>query len=235
MDKPNYYAVIPACVRYDTGLSASEKLLYGELTALANKEGFAHPSNAYLAQLYGVDARTVIRWLNNLCEKQYIEVDKGGFDENGQRKTRRIFIGKVSRVSTIGVTRPIEEGDKNVMLGDKNVSKGVTKMSPRILQDNNNPLYPPRGLQERFDLFWSEYPGSRRTGKAKCMAWFQTHNPDDQTVDAMVKALRYLKTTRQWTTNDGQYIPMPATFLNQRRWEDDTAKPPEEKKVRWLT
>ena len=67
------------------------------------------------------------------------------------------------------------------------------------------------------------------------MAWFQTHNPDDQTVDAMVKALRYLKTTRQWTTNDGQYIPMPATFLNQRRWEDDTAKPPEEKKVRWLT
>ena len=33
----NYYAIIPATVRYDKDLKPAEKLLYGEVTALANK------------------------------------------------------------------------------------------------------------------------------------------------------------------------------------------------------
>ena len=33
----NYYAIIPATVRYSKELKATEKLIYGEITALANK------------------------------------------------------------------------------------------------------------------------------------------------------------------------------------------------------
>ena len=36
-EQPNYYAIIPATVRYDTNLKYAKKLLYGEITALANK------------------------------------------------------------------------------------------------------------------------------------------------------------------------------------------------------
>ena len=36
-EKPNYYAIIPANVRYDNELRANEKLLYGEITALSSK------------------------------------------------------------------------------------------------------------------------------------------------------------------------------------------------------
>ena len=39
-EQPNYYAIIPATVRYDTNLKYAEKLLYGEITALANKNGY---------------------------------------------------------------------------------------------------------------------------------------------------------------------------------------------------
>ena len=45
MESPSYYAVIPASVRYDERLKANEKLLYGELTALSQKDGFAFASN----------------------------------------------------------------------------------------------------------------------------------------------------------------------------------------------
>ena len=56
---PSYFAVIPANVRYDSRLSANEKLLYGEITALANKDGYCWASNAYFAELYGVTVSTV--------------------------------------------------------------------------------------------------------------------------------------------------------------------------------
>ena len=40
MNKPSYYAVIPAEVRYDNELSADEKLMYGELTCLTSAYGY---------------------------------------------------------------------------------------------------------------------------------------------------------------------------------------------------
>ena len=36
-EQPNYYAIIPATIRYDNNLKPAEKLLYGEITALANR------------------------------------------------------------------------------------------------------------------------------------------------------------------------------------------------------
>lgn len=38
----NYYAIIPATVRYDNRLKPTEKLIYGEITALANKKGYLY-------------------------------------------------------------------------------------------------------------------------------------------------------------------------------------------------
>ena len=74
MDNPGYYANIPANVRYDKELSANAKLLYGELTALSNKEGYCWAGNQYFASLYGVTKVTVSTWIGQLKERGYIDV-----------------------------------------------------------------------------------------------------------------------------------------------------------------
>lgn len=69
---PNYYAIIPANVRYDNELRANEKLLYGEISALANRTGECWATNRYFADLYGVSTESVRQWLRNLERRGYI-------------------------------------------------------------------------------------------------------------------------------------------------------------------
>ena len=70
-ESPNYFSIIPANVRYDKRLKPNEKLLYSEITALCDKNGFCWATNAYFANLYEVDKKTVGVWINHLKELGY--------------------------------------------------------------------------------------------------------------------------------------------------------------------
>lgn len=72
--RPGYYAVIPAEVRYDDRLKPNAKLLYGEISALLNQEGYCFASNAYFERLYQKTERTVRRLISQLQEYGYITV-----------------------------------------------------------------------------------------------------------------------------------------------------------------
>lgn len=72
-NKPGYYAVIPSQVRYCKELKFSERLLYGEITALLNKEGYCFASNRYFAELYNVIPSTVSRWISHLEKLGFIK------------------------------------------------------------------------------------------------------------------------------------------------------------------
>jgi hypothetical protein len=74
-NKPNYYAVIPANVRYDKELKDKAKLLYGEIVALSNKEGYCWATNNYFAELYGVSKMTISRLIQELAKRKYIDIE----------------------------------------------------------------------------------------------------------------------------------------------------------------
>ena len=46
-ERPNYYAIIPANVRY-SDITPNAKLLYGEITCLCNKEGYCYATNDFI-------------------------------------------------------------------------------------------------------------------------------------------------------------------------------------------
>lgn len=91
MECPGYYSIIPATVRYDKNLTANAKLLYGEITALANKEGYCWASNSYFAELYSVSTDTIKRHIRQLKESGYVFVEVMR-DDNNQVTERRIYV-----------------------------------------------------------------------------------------------------------------------------------------------
>lgn len=92
-ETPHYYAIIPADVRYDKRLPFGARILYSEITALSNKNGYCRESNEYFAKLYSVSNRTIKRWLRYLEDSGYIERNvkyKDGTKEIGKRCTKII-------------------------------------------------------------------------------------------------------------------------------------------------
>lgn len=79
--KKDYFVVIPAAVRFDKSLSPNAKLLYGDIWALCNKNGYCWATNGYFAEMYGVRRESVCRWLNELKDNNYIKI-KSDKEEN---------------------------------------------------------------------------------------------------------------------------------------------------------
>lgn len=77
---------------------------------------------------------------------------------------------------------------------------------------------------ERFDAFWNAYP--KKVGKGAAEKSFKKLKPSGDLLQRMLSAIETQKQSDQWKRDNGQYIPNPATWLNQTRWEDEgTAQP----------
>lgn len=83
-----YIAIIPAVVRYDKELKPSEKLLFGEISALMDAKGYCWASNKYFADLYDVAVETVSRWITHLVKKGYVK-SKIVYAEDGKTVLQR--------------------------------------------------------------------------------------------------------------------------------------------------
>ena len=70
-----------------------------------------------------------------------------------------------------------------------------------------------------FSMFWEMYP--KKVSKPQAMTAWKKIKPDIKTVGNILTGLARWKACDQWTRDNGQYIPYPATWLNNRRWEDD--------------
>lgn len=128
MNNPNYYAILTAEVRYCNELSAQEKLLFAEITALSSKEGVCFAGNKYFADLYSLTDTTISHQISHLAQLGFITVS---FDKEGARvKKRYITVAK-------------NRNGEDVLLAKKSnhtVAKNRKDNNTSILtlQDNNN-------------------------------------------------------------------------------------------------
>ncbi len=74
-------------------------------------------------------------------------------------------------------------------------------------------------LVDNFDEFWQAYPKKR--AKDDAMKAFAKRKPDRDLLDKMLKAIEAQKRSDDWLKDGGQFIPYPATWLNDARWMDE--------------
>lgn len=150
-ENPNYYAILPAGVRYDNQLRPNAKLLYAEITALANAQGFCSARNSYFAELYGLSKKTIEGLIAQLVKQQYIRVQVNR-DGQGTVTDRQIWV------------IPLPEEADAPPLNFKDTSpenKGETPLKNEGIYNrknntrkNNTPIVPKSQPEQ-----WAEYAG----------------------------------------------------------------------------
>lgn len=216
-EKPNYWAIIPAAVRYDTEVPPMARLLYAEISSLTDRRGYCYASNAYFMRLFGFAERTLQRHLRVLESLGYIRIEDG----DGGSGRRKIYGG----INPLG-----GNPDKNVGVTPTKMSpppdKNVTQINKGNKKENRPPQSPPGGGEcseiwdpEAFERFWRLYP-KKKDKKATIKEWNRLR-ADRNLMRIMAAALRRQMASEEWLRDNGRAVPYPCRWLSHRRWEDE--------------
>ena len=96
--------------------------------------------------------------------------------------------------------------------------KSQTKSKTKSKTNSITPIAPKgeKRSDAEFEIFWNAYP--TKVGKQPARKAF---NKVKVPVETLVAAIERQKCSSQWSKDGGQYIPNPATWLNQGRWTDE--------------
>ena len=150
-EKPSYYSIITADVRYDERLKPNEKLLYSEITALSNKYGYCTATNSYFSKLYRADKSTVSRWVSHLEKCGYVQVEQ-------TRDGKRIVQRKIYPVATPLLTKKsIPYAQKDQYPIDKKVKGNITRVNTTSMNMRERIKHP---LDTNVELSLLSWPDS---------------------------------------------------------------------------
>ena len=130
----------------------------------------------------------------------------------------------------------VNVGDKGISVPNNNVfanrnSKNATEIPQTKLKEtklnNTKCTTKKQAISQKFEVFWKAYP--KRKSKGQAEKAFAEVNPDEKLLATMLTAIERAKGSMDWQKDEGKFIPYPATWLNDKRWEDelpDTEPPP---------
>jgi len=194
-------------------------------------------SNQAISDLLGVCERTAGRLLKDIASKKYAWI------KNPHTKHRRLFLHENEKTTEIRQDKIWTENNillRQVVTSRKNstATNMVQNSSYRIQvvahKDNtkdkvnssvgknangDNINSPQDSTQPQdFDYFWKLYP--RKVDKQEALKAWQKLSPDQKLFSEIMSALEKHILQPQWTKDNRQFIPYPATWLNRRRWTD---------------
>jgi hypothetical protein len=91
--------------------------------------------------------------------------------------------------------------------------------SPPVVLSFQKPEKQKPEFLDGFTRFWDVWPTTdRKEAKGKCFDLWKKAKAEGR-ADEIVAHVERLKLSQAWTKNNGEFIPAPLVYLNQRRWE----------------
>ena len=158
-EQPNYYAIIPAEVRY-ADIPDKAKLLYGEITALCNKEGYCWANNTYFANLYQVHKNTISRLIGILAKNNFINIQITP-QQKGVEVSRKLFIPILKNVEG-GILKNVEDNNTSINI----------KKNKGFSQKNKRPYFMNKPMTQDLKLvIWGQNDLRTFVGKKDDIEW----------------------------------------------------------------
>ena len=142
-------------------------------------------------------------------------LDKFGYITTKRRK--KGYEIKV-RKSKKWIKIQVNQGNIAVGQGKSAVVQGKNARSRRSQPIYDHTRTVQGHLPVKWAAFWTAYPKKKSPGAAE-RAWKKIKLSD---VPAIMAAVEARRNSHDWTKENRQYCPYPATFLNQRQWEDES-------------
>jgi phage replication O-like protein O len=178
-------------------------------------------SISQISEMTGIDQRETKRTMSELAGMKMVSRDgmKTGIQKDHDLWTihfkgvGNLPVGKLPTVGKLpGVGGTIE---KTLILR----KGGVGDLPTHKRNTTTKEIYSPD-----FDKFWTSYPKRKRVSKFLAFKAFKKINPDSELLEVMLKKLDEQIKSPDWIKDNGQYIPIPPSWLNARRWEDEVFK-----------
>lgn len=122
-------------------------------------------------------------------------------------RDRASYEEKCQRMRTIGEKGLVSQG--KCKQKDAYASKEKEKEKPVSLSPSLS----------SFESFWSLYP--RKANREAALKAWESISPDEALTQQILTAVKRQKQSDQWTDDGGKFIPYPAKWLTERRWEDE--------------
>lgn len=233
------YVVIPSSVFFDSGITPRAKLLYGLISSMCNHKGFCWAKNSTISKyLTATDGKTVTdektvsestvrRLLKELKDRDYIQVDLG--EDNGAT-ARKIYVSALVAAqynTPLKNERPLDQKRAPTPLKNEHQNNiyinNIPPIAPQEGAASKHRRKPTQAvnmspeMELQFSQFWDAYPAERRKAKQNARQRWVQLAPDAELRNTILDAIESLKQSDDWQRG---IIPLPSTFLNNRRWED---------------
>lgn len=262
-ERPAYWAVIPASVRYDQDLPPNAKLLYGEVTALSDKRGYCYAQNGYFSELFSLSERSITRLFAVLVDRGYLRVDVIRDESTQEVLERRIYpiydhgISEPPPDIFVGTPPDIAPQD---MGGDYTPPDNFVRTPPdnsdgtppdKNVGENNTsieyiPPIVPQGGQPKKKRNPKSVPTwkperfeafwkfyPRHEDRVSAVREWDRLKPEDALIDTIARALKRQVQNKDWA------VPYACRYLRNQRWLDelpnDGSPAPARPKARQLT
>jgi hypothetical protein len=198
------FAKMPLEVFKDNRLSKTELRVLGILLTFMRppERMYCFPKRETISNLSGgLNVSKISTATSNLVKFGWL--DKVG---NGGKSCSSRYYFKVpvlADTDVVTVANPVTV--TTIVRGKKEITIEIDKVSD---------------WNKDFDQFWNIYP-CKVSKQAALQAWKKL-KPNGQLCEQIIAAVKNaVDENPQWTQQNGKFIPHPATYLNNRRWEDE--------------